>query len=193
MQSQADKCKNPYPNKPSRGKLVKMPSASRTPPGGINIRSGQYIDSESDWRTKMAVERTLSIIKPDAVAKNIIGEIYSRFEGNGLKIVAAKMKRLTREETEGFYAVHKERPFFADLVKFMTSGPVMIQVLEGENAVAKNRELMGATNPKEAAPGTIRADFASSIDANAVHGSDSLANAAIEVAYFFGEQEICPR
>lgn len=141
----------------------------------------------------MAVERTLSIIKPDAVAKNIIGKIYSRFEGNGLRIVAAKMKHLTREEAEGFYAVHKERPFFADLVKFMTSGPVMIQVLEGENAVAKNRELMGATNPKEAAPGTIRADFASSIDANAVHGSDSLANAAIEVAYFFGEQEICPR
>jgi len=141
----------------------------------------------------MAVERTLSIIKPDAVAKNIIGKIYSRFEGNGLKIVAAKMKHLTREEAEGFYAVHKERPFFADLVKFMTSGPVMVQVLEGENAVAKNRELMGATNPKEAAPGTIRADFASSIDANAVHGSDSLANAAIEVAYFFGEQEICPR
>ena len=141
----------------------------------------------------MAVERTLSIIKPDAVAKNIIGKIYSRFESNGLKIVAAKMKHLTREEAEGFYAVHKERPFFADLVKFMTSGPVMIQVLEGENAVAKNRELMGATNPKEAAPGTIRADFASSIDANAVHGSDSLSNAAIEVAYFFGEQEICPR
>ena len=127
------------------------------------------------------------------MAKNIIGKIYSRFEGNGLKIVAAKMKHLTREEAEGFYAVHKERPFFADLVKFMTSGPVMIQVLEGEDAVAKNRELMGATNPKEAAPGTIRADFASSIDANAVHGSDSLANAAIEVAYFFGEQEICPR
>ena len=141
----------------------------------------------------MAVERTLSIIKPDAVAKNIIGKIYSRFEGNGLRIVAAKMKHLTLEEAEGFYAVHKERPFFADLVKFMTSGPVMIQVLEGEDAVAKNRELMGATNPKEAAPGTIRADFASSIDANAVHGSDSLANAAIEVAYFFGEQEICPR
>ena len=140
----------------------------------------------------MAVERTLSIIKPDAVAKNIIGKIYSRFESNGLKIVAAKMKHLTREEAEGFYAVHKERPFFADLVKFMTSGPVMIQVLEGENAMAKNRELMGATNPKEAAPGTIRADFASSIDANAVHGSDSLANAAIEVAYFFGDQEICP-
>ena len=141
----------------------------------------------------MAVERTLSIIKPDAVAKNIIGKIYSRFEGNGLRIVAAKMKHLSREEAEGFYAVHKERPFFAELVKFMTSGPVMVQVLEGENAVAKNRELMGATNPKEAAPGTIRADFASSIDANAVHGSDSLANAAIEVAYFFGEQEICPR
>ena len=136
----------------------------------------------------MAVERTLSIIKPDAVAKNVIGKIYSRFESNGLKIVAAKMKHLTREEAEGFYAVHKERPFFAELVKFMTSGPVMVQVLEGENAVAKNRELMGATNPKEAAPGTIRADFASSIDANAVHGSDSLANAAIEVAYFFGEQ-----
>ena len=141
----------------------------------------------------MAVERTLSIIKPDAVAKNVIGKIYSRFESNGLKSVAAKMKHLTREEAEGFYAVHKERPFFAELVKFMTSGPVMVQVLEGENAVAKNRELMGATNPKEAAPGTIRADFASSIDANAVHGSDSLANAAIEVAYFFGEQEICPR
>ena len=141
----------------------------------------------------MAVERTLSIIKPDAVAKNVIGKIYSRFESNGLKIVAAKMKHLTREEAEGFYAVHKERPFFAELVKFMTSGPVMVQVLEGENAEAKNRELMGATNPKEAASGTIRADFASSIDANAVHGSDSLANAAIEVAYFFGEQEICPR
>ncbi|OAM28260.1 nucleoside-diphosphate kinase [Eikenella sp. NML03-A-027] len=141
----------------------------------------------------MATERTLSIIKPDAVAKNVIGKIYSRFESNGLKIVAAKMKHLTREEAEGFYAIHKERPFFADLVKFMTSGPVVVQVLEGENAVAKNRELMGATNPKEAAPGTIRADFASSIDANAVHGSDSLANAAIEVAYFFSEQEICPR
>lgn len=140
----------------------------------------------------MATERTLSIIKPDAVAKNVIGKIYSRFESNGLKIVAAKMKHLTREEAEGFYAIHKERPFFADLVKFMTSGPVVVQVLEGD-AVAKNRELMGATNPKEAAPGTIRADFASSIDANAVHGSDSLANAAIEVAYFFGEQEICPR
>lgn len=141
----------------------------------------------------MAIQRTLSIVKPDAVAKNVIGQIYSRFESNGLKIVAAKMKHLTKAEAEGFYAVHKERPFFADLVAFMTSGPVMIQVLEGENAVAKNRELMGATNPKEAAKGTIRADFAESIDANAVHGSDSEENAKIEVAYFFGENEICPR
>ena len=135
----------------------------------------------------MAVERTLSIIKPDAVAKNVIGKIYSRFETNGLKIVAAKMAQLSQAEAEGFYAVHKERPFFKDLVKFMISGPVMIQVLEGENAVAKNRELMGATNPKEAAAGTIRADFAESIDANAVHGSDSAENAAIEIAYFFGK------
>ncbi len=135
----------------------------------------------------MAVERTLSIIKPDAVAKNVIGQIYTRFESNGLKIVAAKMAQLSKEEAEGFYAVHKERPFFNDLVKFMISGPVMIQALEGENAVLKNRELMGATNPKDAAPGTIRADFAESIDANAVHGSDSLENAAIEIAYFFGK------
>ena len=135
----------------------------------------------------MAVERTLSIIKPDAVAKNVIGKIYSRFETNGLKIVAAKMAQLSQAEAEGFYAVHKERPFFKDLVKFMISGPVMIQVLEGDNAVAKNRELMGATNPKEAAAGTIRADFAESIDANAVHGSDSAENAAIEIAYFFGK------
>src|SRR5690606_30762584 len=122
-------------------------------------------------RDYMALERTLSIIKPDAVAKNVIGEIYSRFEKAGLKIIAAKMKKLTREEAEGFYAVHRERPFFRALVDFMLSGPVMIQVLEGENAIARNRELMGATNPKEAAPGTIRADFAESIDANAVHGS----------------------
>lgn len=134
----------------------------------------------------MAVERTLSIIKPDAVAKNVIGQIYTRFENAGLKIVAAKMAQLTQAEAEGFYAVHKERPFFKDLVKFMISGPVMIQALEGENAVLKNRELMGATNPKDAAPGTIRADFAESIDANAVHGSDSLENAAIEIKYFFG-------
>ncbi|MBO7555190.1 MAG: nucleoside-diphosphate kinase [Neisseriaceae bacterium] len=141
----------------------------------------------------MAIERTLSIVKPDAVAKNVIGKIYSRFEDNGLKIVAAKMKHLSRKEAEGFYAVHKERPFFGELVEFMTSGPVMVQVLEGENAVAKNRELMGATNPKEAAAGTIRADFAQSIDANAVHGSDSLENAKIEIAFFFSTTEICPR
>ena len=134
----------------------------------------------------MAIERTLSIIKPDAVAKNVIGQIYTRFENAGLKIVAAQMKQLSQADAEGFYAVHKERPFFKDLVSFMMSGPVMIQALEGENAVAKNRELMGATNPKEAAAGTIRADFADSIDANAVHGSDSLENAAIEIKYFFG-------
>lgn len=141
----------------------------------------------------MAIERTISIVKPDAVGKNVIGKIYDRFESSGLKIVAAKMKHLSKAEAEGFYAVHKERPFFNDLVAFMTSGPVMIQVLEGENAVAKNRELMGATNPKEAAAGTIRADFAESIDANAVHGSDSSENAAIEIAYFFNDDEICPR
>lgn len=141
----------------------------------------------------MAVERTISIIKPDAVAKNVIGEIYSRFEKAGLKIVAAKMKHLSRAEAEGFYAVHKARPFFNDLVNFMISGPVMIQVLEGENAVALNRQLMGATNPKDAEKGTIRADFAASIDANAVHGSDSLENAAIETAYFFSATELCPR
>ena len=134
----------------------------------------------------MATEQTLSIIKPDAVAKNVIGKIYTRFEENGLKIVQAKMAHLSKEEAEGFYAVHKERPFFNDLVTFMTSGPVMIQALEGDNAVIKNRELMGATNPQEAAPGTIRADFAESIDANAVHGSDSLENAKIEIEYFFG-------
>jgi nucleoside-diphosphate kinase len=141
----------------------------------------------------MAVERTISIIKPDAVAKNVIGKIYSRFETNGLKIIAAKMKHLSKADAEGFYAVHKERPFFNDLVAFMTSGPVMIQVLEGEDAVNKNRELMGATNPKEAAEGTIRADFAESIDENAVHGSDSLENAKIEIDYFFSADEICPR
>lgn len=141
----------------------------------------------------MAIERTISIIKPDAVAKDVIGQIYSRFENNGLRIVAAKMKQLSTKEAQDFYAVHKERPFYGELVAFMTSGPVMIQVLEGENAVAKNRELMGATNPKEAAPGTIRADFASSIDANAVHGSDSLENAAKEIAYFFSESEISSR
>jgi nucleoside-diphosphate kinase len=141
----------------------------------------------------MALERTLSIIKPDAVAKNVIGEIYSRFEKGGLKVVAAKMKQLSRPEAEGFYAVHRERPFFNALVEFMVSGPVMIQVLEGEGAVSKNRELMGATNPKEAAAGTIRADFADSIDANAVHGSDSLENAAIEIAYFFPSTDVYAR
>ena len=138
----------------------------------------------------MAVERTISIIKPDAVAKNVIGEIYARFEKAGLRVVAAKMKHLSQSEAEGFYAVHRERPFFADLVSFMTSGPVMIQVLEGENAVAANRDLMGATNPKDAAAGTIRADFAETIDENAVHGSDSSENAAIEIAYFFNDDEI---
>jgi nucleoside-diphosphate kinase len=141
----------------------------------------------------MALERTLSIIKPDAVAKNVIGEIYSRFEKAGLKVAASKMKQLSRAEAEGFYAVHRERPFFNALVEFMISGPVMIQVLQGENAVLKNRELMGATNPKEAAPGTIRADFADSIDANAVHGSDSLENAAIEIGYFFPATDVYAR
>ncbi|MCB1661504.1 MAG: nucleoside-diphosphate kinase [Pseudomonadales bacterium] len=141
----------------------------------------------------MAVERTLSIIKPDAVAKNVIGEIYSRFEKAGLKIVAAKMLHMDDEKAGGFYAEHRERPFFKDLVGFMTSGPVVVQVLEGENAVALNRELMGATNPKEAAAGTIRADFAQTIDANAVHGSDSPTSAAREVAYFFEPNEICAR
>ena len=134
----------------------------------------------------MTIEKTLSIIKPDAVKKNVIGEIYSRFEKAGLKIIQAQMISLTQEEAEGFYEVHKDRPFFNDLVSFMISGPVMIQVLEGDNAVSLNRELMGATNPKEADAGTIRADFADSIDANAVHGSDSLENAAIEINYFFG-------
>ncbi|RTR01992.1 nucleoside-diphosphate kinase [Halomonas nitroreducens] len=141
----------------------------------------------------MATERTLSIIKPDAVAKNVIGEIESRFEKAGLKIVAAKMLQLSQEQAEGFYAEHKERPFFGDLVGFMTSGPVVVQVLEGENAIAANRDLMGATNPKEAEAGTIRADFAQSIDANAVHGSDSPESAAREIAYFFEDSEICPR
>ena len=141
----------------------------------------------------MQVERTLSIIKPDAVAKNVIGEIYSRFERAGLKIVAAQMKHLTQAEAEEFYLVHRERPFYGDLVGFMTSGPVMIQVLEGENAIALNRELMGATNPQEAAAGTIRADFAQSIDANAVHGSDAPETAAVEIACFFSANDINSR
>jgi len=138
----------------------------------------------------MAIERTLSIIKPDAVKKNVIGKIYSRFETNGLKVIAAKMAWLSAEEAGKFYAVHKERPFFKDLVGFMISGPVMIQVLEGESAIAKNRELMGATDPKKAEPGTIRADFAESIDANAVHGSDAPETAAVEVAFFFPEMNV---
>ena len=141
----------------------------------------------------MAVERTLSIIKPDAVAKNVIGEIYARFEKAGLNVIAARMMQLSRAQAEGFYAVHKARPFFKDLVDFMISGPVMVQVLEGEDAIQKNRDLMGATDPRKAAKGTIRADFADSIDANAVHGSDSPETAATEIAYFFQKQEICPR
>ena len=141
----------------------------------------------------MAIQRTFSIVKPDAVAKNVIGEIYSRFEKAGLKVVASKMLHLDDEKAGGFYAEHKERPFYKDLVEFMTSGPVMVQVLEGENAITLNRDLMGATNPAEADAGTIRADFASSIDANAVHGSDSETSAAREISYFFSDDEICPR
>ncbi|MFN3919577.1 MAG: nucleoside-diphosphate kinase [Methylohalobius sp.] len=141
----------------------------------------------------MAIERTLSILKPDAVAKNVIGEILSRFEQAGLAIAGMKMLKLTQEQAEGFYSVHKDKPFFAELVKYMISGPVIVQVLEGENAVAKNREIMGATDPRKAAPGTIRADFGTSIEANAVHGSDSLETAAWEIAYFFHEDEIFPR
>ena len=141
----------------------------------------------------MAVERTLSIVKPDAVAKNIIGEIYKRLEEAGLRIVAARMMRLTREQAEEFYDIHRGRPFFDALCDFMSSGPIMVQVLEGENAIANNREVMGATDPKEAAPGTIRADFATTIDANAVHGSDAPETAEREVAFFFSEEEICPR
>ena len=141
----------------------------------------------------MAIERTISIIKPDAVAKSIIGKIYSRFETNGLQVIAARMEHLSAEKAGQFYAVHKERPFYNDLVAFMTSGPVMIQVLEGEDAIAKNRDLMGATNPAEAAEGTIRADFAASLDENAVHGSDSAETAAVEIEFFFGTDGLCPR
>ena len=141
----------------------------------------------------MAVERTLSIIKPDAVAKNVIGEIYSRFEKAGLKVIAAKMAHLSRNDAEGFYAVHRGRPFFDDLVKFMISGPVMIQVLEGDNAVLRNRDLMGATDPKKAAAGTIRKDFAQSIDANAVHGSDAVDTAQVEIGYFFASSQVYSR
>ena len=141
----------------------------------------------------MAVERTLSIVKPDGVAKNLIGEVYRRFEKAGLQIVAAKMLKLRQDQAEGFYAVHKARPFYADLVRYMISGPVMVQVLEGENAIKANRDIMGATNPKQAAPGTIRADFAASIEENVVHGSDGPETAATEIAFFFSQAEICPR
>jgi len=141
----------------------------------------------------LSIEKTLSIIKPDAVSKDVIGEIYTRFEQAGLKIIAARMEQLDQEQAERFYAVHRDRPFFRDLVKFMTSGPVMIQVLEGENAIARNRQLMGATNPKEAAPGTIRADFAESIEANAVHGSDAAKTAQFEIACFFGDDDLYSR
>jgi nucleoside-diphosphate kinase len=141
----------------------------------------------------MAVQRTLSIVKPDGVAKNLIGEVYRRFEKAGLKIVAAKMLKLRQDQAEGFYAVHKARPFYADLVRYMTSGPVMVQVLEGENAIQANRDIMGATNPKQAAPGTIRADFAASIEENVVHGSDGPETAKNEIAFFFSEAELCPR
>jgi len=141
----------------------------------------------------MAVEQTLSIIKPDGVQKNLIGEIYSRFEKAGLEIVAARMMHLSKEQAEGFYAVHKERPFFNDLVSYMTSGPVVVQALQGEDAISKNREIMGATNPADADPGTIRADFASSIEENVVHGSDAAETAAVEIAFFFGDDGICPR
>ena len=141
----------------------------------------------------MAVEKTLSIIKPDGVQKNLIGEIYSRFEKGGLEIVAARMMHLSKEQAEGFYAVHKERPFFKDLVSYMTSGPVMVQALQGEGAIAKNRKIMGATNPADAEPGTIRADFAASIEENVVHGSDAAETAAVEIAFFFGDDGVCPR
>ncbi len=141
----------------------------------------------------MAIERTFSIIKPDAVAKNVIGEIYARFEKAGLQVIAARMEHLTAEKAGDFYAVHKERPFYNDLISFMTSGPVIVQVLEGENAIAKNREVMGATNPADAAPGTIRADFAETIDENAVHGSDGVETASTEIAFFFADNGVCPR
>ncbi|MGB5331036.1 MAG: nucleoside-diphosphate kinase [Woeseiaceae bacterium] len=141
----------------------------------------------------MAVEQTLSIIKPDGVQKNLIGEIYSRFEKAGLEIVAARMMHLTKEQAQGFYAVHKKRPFFKDLVSYMTSGPVIVQALRGENAIARNREIMGATNPADAEPGTIRADYAASIEENVVHGSDAADTAAVEIAYFFGDDGVCPR
>jgi nucleoside-diphosphate kinase len=166
-------------------------------PGPGPVNSAVFV---APWRPPiiefeviMPIERTLSIVKPDGVGRNLIGEVYQRFEKAGLRIVAARMMHLSQNEAEGFYAVHRERPFFKDLVKFMTSGPVMVQVLEGEGAIAKNREVMGATDPKKAAPGTIRADLAKSIDENVVHGSDAPDTAAREIAYFFREIEVCPR
>jgi nucleoside-diphosphate kinase len=160
---------------------------------GVRNPGQRGLDEFLEDSDSMALERTFSIVKPDGVQKNLIGQVYSRFEKAGLKIIAARMVQLTPAQAEGFYAVHRERPFFKDLCKYMTSGPVVVQVLEGENAVAKNRELMGATDPKKAAPGTIRADFASSIEENVVHGSDSAENAAIEIAYFFAASDLCPR
>jgi nucleoside-diphosphate kinase len=168
------------------------PARAASPLRRYNQKLCQVIDSSGELFI-MAIERTLSIIKPDAVAKNVIGQIYARFEGAGLKVIAAKMAHLSRGEAEAFYAVHKARPFFNDLVNFMISGPVMIQVLQGENAIAKNRELMGATDPKKADKGTIRADFAESIDANAVHGSDAPETAAVEVAFFFPGMNVYSR
>lgn len=159
----------------------------------MSVFAPNLLTANQQEETPMVVERTLSIIKPDAVDSNSIGAIVNRFEKAGLRVVGMKMLHLTEDQAKGFYAVHKERPFYNDLVKFMTSGPVIVQVLEGENAVALNREVMGATNPKEAAEGTIRKDFASSIEANAVHGSDSKENAQIEIAFFFNDQELCPR
>lgn len=170
--------------------IAAPPSLSQAEGGAALSYTPSFIPSGD---MPMATQRTLSIIKPDAVAKNAIGEIISRFEKAGLKVVAAKMLKLDDDKAGGFYAEHRERPFFKDLVGFMTSGPVVVQVLEGEDAIARNRELMGATNPKEAAPGTIRADFAETIDANAVHGSDSPESAEREIAYFFESSEICPR
>jgi nucleoside-diphosphate kinase len=166
-----------------------MPAISSNP-----ARSrGPFVTARLPTEIRMAIERTLSIVKPDAVAKNIIGKIMTRFEDQGLRIVAAKMLHLTRDQAEDFYAVHKERPFYRDLVAFMTSGPVMVQVLEGENAVARNREIMGATNPDNAAPGTIRADFAGNMEENAVHGSDAPETAKTEIGFFFTADELCPR
>lgn len=179
---------------PTAAASVTLISHDRLPSGALSCYPPEFLANLTiSLEIYMAVERTLSIIKPDAVAKNVIGQIYSRFEGAGLKVAAARMMYLSRSQAEGFYAVHRARPFFNDLVAFMISGPVMIQVLEGEGAIAKNRELMGATDPKKAAPGTIRADFADSIDANAVHGSDAPETAAVEIAYFFPALDVFGR